>query len=154
MKGDKKEIEFLNKILSNELVAINQYFLHSRMFNNWGYTQIGAKVFKESIDEMKHADLLIDRILFLNGMPNMHSLEKLKIGKTIPDMFQSDLDLEFKATADLRDAIAYIETIKDYKTREMLEGILAQEEDHIDWLETQISLYNDMGSQNYIQSVV
>ena len=154
MKGNKETLHFLNQILANELVAINQYFLHARMFKNWGYMKIAAKVQAESIDEMKHADVLIERILFLEGAPNMQSMEKLHIGKTIPDMYQSDLDLEIKAIADLRDAIAHVENAKDFITRDILVAILTSEEEHLSWVETQLSLYNEMGSQNYIQSVI
>ena len=154
MKGNKETLHFLNQILANELVAINQYFLHARMFKNWGYMKIAAKVQAESIDEMKHADVLIERILFLEGAPNMQSMEKLHIGKTIPDMYQSDLDLEIKAIADLRDAIVHVENAKDFITRDILVAILTSEEEHLSWVETQLSLYNEMGSQNYIQSVI
>ena len=154
MKGDQKTIEHLNKILSNELIAINQYFLHARILKSQGYEKAGAIVYKESIDEMKHADLLIERILFLEGIPNMQYLGKLNIGEGATEMFQSDLDLEIKAIADLKEAMTHAESVKDYPTRDMLDAILASEEEHIDWLETQLSLYETLGEQNYLQSIV
>jgi bacterioferritin len=152
MKGDAKVIEFLNKVLFNELTAINQYFLHYRMFKNWGYQELAEHEYKESIDEMKHADHLIERILFLEGLPNLQHLGKLRIGENVLECIQGDLDLELAATKDLRAAIAYCESIADYVSRDLFKTILHDEEDHIDWLETQLSLVKDIGAERYLQS--
>jgi bacterioferritin len=152
MKGDAKVIEFLNKVLFNELTAINQYFLHYRMFKNWGYQELAEHEYKESIDEMKHADHLIERILFLEGLPNLQHLGKLRIGENVLECIQGDLDLEVAATKDLREAIAYCESIADYVSRDLFKTILHDEEDHIDWLETQLSLVKDIGAERYLQS--
>jgi bacterioferritin len=152
MKGDAKVIEFLNKVLYNELTAINQYFLHYRMFKNWGYEELAEHEYKESIDEMKHADRLIERILFLEGLPNLQHLGKLRIGENVLECIQGDLDLEVAATKDLRAAIAYSETVADYVSRDMFRTILHDEEEHIDWLETQLSLVKDIGAERYLQS--
>lgn len=151
MKGDSKVIAFLNKILANELTAINQYFLHSRMYRNWGYQALAEHEYKESIDEMKHADSLIERILFLDGLPNLQKLNKLMIGETPKEVITCDLKLEELAIPDLRDAIAYCETVRDYGTRELLESILVSEEEHVDWLETQIGLIESLGEALYLQ---
>lgn len=151
MKGDKKVIEFLNKALANELVAINQYFLHSRMFEDWGLAALAKKEYEESIDEMKHADLLIKRILFLEGIPNLQHLGKLLIGENTQEMLQCDLKIEQQAIPDLRAGIAYCEEIKDYVSRDLLQDILDSEEDHVDWLETQLSLIERVGIVNYEQ---
>ena len=152
MKGDKEVIEFLNKALVNELTAINQYFLHARMYKNWGFTKLNEKEYHESIDEMKHADLLIERILFLEGLPNVQDLGKLLIGENPQEMLLCDLKLEHEAIPPLRDAIAYCEEVKDYISREIFEHILENEEEHVDWLETQLELIEQIGLQNYLQS--
>ena len=152
MKGDPKVIEHLNKALGNELIAINQYFLHSRMFKDWGLKELADKEYHESIDEMKHADWLIERILFLEGIPNLQHLGKLLIGENTEEMLKCDLKLEQKAIPDLRDGIAYCESVRDYGSRELLQRILDSEEDHVDWLETQLSLIDKVGLQNYLQT--
>lgn len=154
MKGDKLVIQHLNKILANELTAINQYFLHSRMYRNWGYKTLAEHEYKESIDEMKHADQLIERILFLDGLPNLQKLNKLMIGETPADVIRCDLKLEEIAIPDLKEAIAHCEKVADYGTRELLEHILESEEEHVDWLETQIGLIAQLGEALYLQGKV
>lgn len=152
MKGDPKVIEYLNKILGNELVAINQYFLHAKMYRNWGFAELAEHEYHESIDEMKHADKLTDRILFLEGLPNYQHLGKLRIGENVAEMIQCDLDLERDGLPPLKEAITYCESMKDYVSRELLVSILESEEEHIDWLETQQDLIKAVGLQNYLQS--
>ncbi len=154
MHTDKKMIAHLNKILGNELIAINQYFLHSRMIKEFGLGKLAGIVYAESIDEMKHADLLIARILFLKGLPNMQDLGKLLIGQTVPEMLACDLKLEHLAIPDLRAAIDYAQSIQDHTTKGLLERILASEEEHIDFLDIQLRLIEQIGEQNYLQSQI
>jgi bacterioferritin len=151
MKGDATIIEHLNRVLKNELTAINQYFLHSRMYKDWGLQKLAEKEHDESIDEMKHADEVIQRILFLEGLPNLQDLGKLRIGEDMQEMLQCDLDLELDAIADLKAAITFCESRKDYVTRELFDSILSSEEEHVDWLETQLGLIDRMGIENYAQ---
>jgi bacterioferritin len=152
MQGDHQAIEYLNRVLGNELIGINQYFLHARMFKNWGLHKLNERVYEASIDAMKHADALVERILFLEGLPNLQDLGRLRIGENTPEMLGCDLQLEQQAVALLKEAVAYCEKAGDYISRELLENILGSEEDHIDWLETQLALIDKLGLQNYLQS--
>ena len=150
MKGDAKVIEFLNKALYNELTAINQYFLHAKMLKNWGLKELAAHEYHESIDEMKHADKLSERILFLEGLPNFQALGRLRIGENPVELLRADLALELDGVPLLREAIAYCETANDYVSRKLFADILDSEEEHIDWIETQLSLIERIGEQNYL----
>ena len=150
MKGDAKVIEYLNKALYNELTAINQYFLHAKMLKNWGFKELAEHEYKESIDEMKHADKLSERILFLDGLPNIQALGKLRIGETPREILECDLALEQEALPPLREAIAYCESVADYVSRQLFVDILDSEEEHIDWLETQLSVIDRIGEPNYL----
>lgn len=151
MKGDAKVIELLNEALKNELTAINQYFLHYRMLEHWGVQKLAKFEYGESIDEMKHADKLAQRILFLDGIPNFQLLGRLKIGETVEEILKADLELEMEALPVLREGIAYCESIRDYVTRDLFNHILESEEEHVDMLETQFELIERIGIQNYIQ---
>ena len=154
MRGDAKLIQHLNRCLANELVAINQYFLHAKMYKDWGLSKLAHKEYEESIDEMKHADALIERILFLEGLPNLQDLGKLRIGENTQEMLECDLALELEAVPDLKAAIEYAESIQDYVSRDVFADILESEEEHIDWLETQLDLIERVGLQNYQQSQI
>ena len=151
MKGDQKVIDYLNEVLKNELTAINQYWLHYRMLDHWGVKKLAAFERHESIDEMKHADMVSERILFLDGLPNFQMLGRLRIGETVEEVLKADLDLEYEAVGVLKDAIAHSETVRDYVSRDLFRQILDSEEDHIDTLETQFEMIERMGIQNYIQ---
>ncbi len=154
MQGDKAIIRVLNAVLTNELTSVNQYFLHARMYQNWGLAKLGKMTYEESIGEMKHADKLIKRILFLDGLPNLQDLHKMKIGETVPECLAADLDLEMGGRRTLVDAIKLCETSQDYVSRGMLRDILDDTEDHVDFLETQLALLKSVGEQNYLQSAM
>lgn len=151
MQGDKKVIELLNSHLKNELTAINQYFLHAKILKNWGMEKLAAYEHKESIDEMKHADKIIERILFLEGLPNLQDLGRLRIGETVEEILKADLALELEVLPQLKNAVAYCESVGDYVTRKVFADILESEEGHIDFIETQLGLIEKMGLQNYVQ---
>ncbi|MGB6008290.1 bacterioferritin [Castellaniella sp.] len=154
MKGDKTVIKYLNQQLKNELSAINQYFLHARMMRHWGYEKLGKHEYEESIGEMKHADLLIERIFMLDGLPNLQDLHKLLIGESVPEILACDLKLESAAQATVKEAMQYCESVQDYTSRDLFQTILNDTEEHIDWLETQLGLVEQVGLQNYLQSQV
>ena len=151
MQGDPRVIEYLNQALTNELTAVNQYWLHYRILDNWGLKKLAAFERHESIDEMKHADRLADRVLFLGGLPNFQAIGRLKVGETVEEILRADLALEHEAIPPLREAIAHCETVRDYVSRELFANILANEEEHVDVLETQLELITRMGLQNYTQ---
>ena len=151
MRDNPETIAYLNKALKNELTAINQYFLHSRMLKDWGISKLAKKEYEESIEEMEHADELIERILFLNGLPNLQDLGKLRIGENVQEILDCDLALEHDAIPLLRDGIEHCEKARDYVTRDLLQKILTNEEEHVDWIETQMEMIKQMGIQNYIQ---
>lgn len=154
MQGDKQVIQHLNLCLGNELIAINQYFLHARMFKNWGLEELNEHEYKKSIKNMKQADKLIERVLFLEGIPNLQKLGKLLIGEHPQEMLECDIKLEHTSLKDLRNAIAHCESVADYVTRDLLQEVLGYEEDYLDWLETQLSLIQKIGIQNYLQSMM
>ena len=152
MKADPVVLQLLNEVLRGELTAINQYFLHAKMLKNWGLTRLAAKENEESIDEMKHADALMERILFLEGLPNLQDIGRLLIGENVKEMIQCDLKLEQQAMPPLRKGIAHCESVQDYVSRDLFQRILDSEEEHVDWLETQLELIDKLGLQNYLQS--
>jgi bacterioferritin len=152
MKGDADVIKQLNKILTNELTSINQYFLHARMYQNDGYGKLGKKTYEESIEEMKHADRIVNRILLLEGLPNLQNVNKLQIGEAVPERLQADLNAERTGHASIKEGITLAEEKKDYVTRDLLTGLLDDTEEHIDFLETQLLNLDQMGLQNYLQS--
>jgi bacterioferritin len=151
MKGDPGILNYLNKVLTNELTAINQYFLHARMLRNWGFKELEEVEYKESVGEMKDADELINRILFLDGLPNLQDLHRLRVGENVPELLKADLELELAARGDLLEGIAACERVRDFASRELLTDILEHEEEHIDWIETQLGLIEKVGLENYLQ---
>lgn len=154
MKGDSKVISLLNQALGNELIAINQYFLHAKMYKDWGMTNLADYEYHESIDEMKHADMLVDRILFLEGLPNLQDLGALRIGENTQEMLECDLLLEHDAIPDLREGVEHCEQVKDFVSRDLFSSILESEEEHVDWIESQLGLIEKMGIENYIQAQI
>lgn len=150
MKGNKKVIDILNQVLTGELTAINQYFLHSRICANWGYKLLAKKQYDESIEEMKHAQKIIDRVLFLEGIPNLQKLNSLRIGETVPEQFEADMKLEYEAIALLKNGIKLCYEVEDYVTKDLFEDILEDEEEHVDWLETQLGMIKQLGVENYL----
>ena len=154
MKGDKEIIKHLNRVLLNELTAINQYFLHARMFKNWGFHKLDEKEYHESIDEMKHADMVIERILFLEGLPNLQDIGRIRIGENVEECLKADLALEFDALPCLKQGIVEAEKLGDFVSRDLFQKILDSEEEHVDWLETQLGLIDKVGLQNYLQSAI
>jgi bacterioferritin len=151
VSGDPKVIQFLNLVLKNELTAINQYFLHSRMYGDWGLSELAKHEYEESVDEMRHADRLIKRVLFLGGLPNLQDLGKLLIGENVREVIECDLKLEQRSYPDLKNATQHCESVRDYVSRELFVEILESEEEHIDWLQTQLRLIEQMGIQNFVQ---
>ena len=154
MKGDKEIIKHLNRVLLNELTAINQYFLHARMFKNWGFQKLNEKEYHESIDEMKHADMVIERILFLEGLPNLQDIGRIRIGENVEECLKADLALELDAIPCLKQGIVDAEKSGDFVSRDLFQKILDSEEEHVDWLETQLGLIEKVGLQNYLQSAI
>ncbi len=152
MKGDAETIKHLNRVLGNELIAISQYFLHARMLKDWGVTKLADHEYQESVDEMKHADALTQRILFLEGLPNFQDLGRLHVGENVKEILKADLDLELRSHTDLRAAVAHCDECGDYVSQALFEDILAAEEEHIDWLTTQLGLVEKVGMENYIQA--
>lgn len=151
MKGDKKVIQYLNEALKKELGAINQYFLHARMLDDWGVTKLGKHEYNESIEEMQHADKLIERILFLEGLPNLQEIAKLHIGENVKEVLECDLKIELEGVKNYKEAVAYAESVQDFVSRDLFLTILKDEEGHVDYLETQLQMIEDMGLENYIQ---
>lgn len=151
MRGDEKVIQYLNAVLKGELTAINQYFMHYRLLHHWGIRKLAKYEYEESIDEMKHADVLMERILFLDGLPNLQAMNRLRIGENVPEVLAADLEVEYEAIALLKEAIPYCESVRDFASRDLLSRILEAEEEHVDFIETQQTMIEQMGLQNYLQ---